>query len=109
MIASGEKLRLTRSQKTSIQNLANEWTRLAAEFSQVQKSICDLTGQLAVEQAEFDGLAPPRPTESLELALRQALDQGDLEGSLETCAPGSHKQKPKRRGPLPIFRTGRGR
>ena len=86
-----EKLRLTRSQKTSIQNLANEWTRLAAELSQVQKTIGDLTGQLTVEQAELDGLAPPRPTESLELALRQALDQGDLEGSLEAAASSSHK------------------
>jgi uncharacterized protein YhaN len=83
--ATGEKLRLTRSQKTSIQNLANEWTRLAAELSQVQKTIRDLSGQLAVEQAELDGLAPPRPTEFLELALRQALDQGDLEGSLEAA------------------------
>ena len=85
MIATGEKLRLTRSQKTSIQNLANEWTRLAAELSQVQKTIRNLTGQLTVEQAELDGLAPPIPTESLELALRQALDQGDLEGSLEAA------------------------
>jgi uncharacterized protein YhaN len=83
--ATGEKLRLTRSQKTSIQNLANEWTRLAAELSQVQKAICNLTEQLAVGQAELDGLAPPRSTESLELALRQAVDQGDLEGSLEAA------------------------
>ena len=46
VIATGEKLRLTRSQKTSIQNLANEWTRLAAELRQVQKTIGDLTDSL---------------------------------------------------------------
>jgi len=79
----GEQLRLTRAQKAAIANLAGERTRLAAERAQTSARISELAGQLDDATAELGRLAPPTATGPLDVALRQARDQGDLDRILE--------------------------
>jgi hypothetical protein len=75
----GEQLRLTRAQKAAIANLAGERTRLAAERAQIIARISELASQLDDATAELGRLAPPTETGPLDVSLRQARDQGDLD------------------------------
>src|SRR5208337_3905375 len=79
----GEQLRLTRAQKAAIANLAGEQTRLAAERAQTIARISELASQLDEATAELGRLAPPTETGPLDVSLRQARDQGDLDRILE--------------------------
>src|SRR5207237_6200633 len=47
--------------------------------------LSELAEQHQAEQAALAALPPPRETGSMELALGQARDQGDLDGALETA------------------------
>jgi uncharacterized protein YhaN len=85
VMAAGERLRLTRTQKTAIQNLANDRSRLAAEHEQVLKTVSEHAEQLRAEQAAMEGLPPTKETGSLEPALAQARDLGDLDGAIESA------------------------
>jgi uncharacterized protein YhaN len=88
VMAAGERLRLTRAQRAAIQDLASDRTRLAAEHVQTLKTIAEHTEQLQVEQAALEELPPPREVGSLEVALGQARDLGDLDGALEAARNG---------------------
>jgi len=79
----GEQLRLTRAQKAAIANLAGERTRLAAKRTQTVARISELASQLDDATAELGRLAPPTKTGPLDVSLRQARDQGDLDRILE--------------------------
>jgi len=79
----GEQLRLTRAQKAAIANLVGERTRLAAERAQTIARISELASQLDDATAELGRLAPPTETGLLDVSLRQARDQGDLDRILE--------------------------
>ncbi len=79
----GEQLRLTRAQKTAITTLAGERTRLVAERKQTLVKIAELAGQLDDSTVDLGKLAPPMATGPLDVALRQARDQGDLDRRLE--------------------------
>jgi uncharacterized protein YhaN len=81
----GGRLRLTQVQKATIASLAGEWTRLAADQGQTAAKIAELLSQLADATAKLSRLEPPQETEALELALRQARDLGDLDGTLKSC------------------------
>ena len=84
-MAAGEQLRLSRAQRTAIQKLATDRTRLGTEHEQALKKLSELAEQHQAEQAALAALPPPRETGSMELALGQARDQGDLDGALETA------------------------
>ncbi len=79
----GEQLRLTRAQKAAIANLASERTRLEAEHVQTTAKISELASQLDDATAELGRLASPTETGPLDVSLRQARDQGDLDRHLE--------------------------
>ena len=85
LIVAGEPLKLTRIQKTAIQKLASERTRLKAEQEQLQKQLAELGNQLSADRTERNGLPAPGETGPLERALKQSRDQGDLDGALETA------------------------
>lgn len=85
LIATAEPLKLTRMQKSAIQKLASEWTRLKAEQEQIQKQLAELSTQLSADQTERKGLLTPGQTSPLERALKQSQDQGDLDRTLETA------------------------
>ena len=85
LIVASEPLKLTRTQKTAIQKLASEQTRLKAEQEQIRKQLAELVRQLGANRAERESLPPPRETGPLERALKHSRDLGDLDGALEAA------------------------
>ncbi|WP_165229632.1 AAA family ATPase [Aquisphaera insulae] len=83
--AASERLRLNRSQKAAIQRLATERTRLDASRKQAVALLADLAARHEAERAEIDRLPPSADTSALELALKRARDQGDLDGAIEAA------------------------
>ncbi len=83
LLKTGEQLQLTCAQKTAIASLASERTRLGAEQAQTIAKISEQAGQLDDATAELGKLASPTETGPLDVSLRQARDQGDLDRNLE--------------------------
>jgi uncharacterized protein YhaN len=106
MLRVGEKLRLTRAQKAAIVSLAGERTRMAAEQEQAIARISELAGQLEDAAAELARLAPPTETGALDVSLRQARDQGDLDRILEagrSRLAGAENQTARTLTQLPLW------
>ncbi|QEH35255.1 Chromosome partition protein Smc [Aquisphaera giovannonii] len=83
--AAADRLKLTRSQKATIQRLATERAKLDAARQQAAAAVADLEARHEAERAELDRLPPPADASPLELALKQARDQGDLDAAIDAA------------------------
>src|SRR5579883_59041 len=106
LLDAAEAFRPSRAQKAAIAKRTAEHARLTAEHDQAGARVAELTARLEAERTELDRLETPGDPGPLALALRQARDQGDLDGQLETARARldqAEREAARALGQLPLW------
>lgn len=83
--AAAERLRMTQVQKREIQELISEHAHLKTELERSDREIRLQSQQLSDDQAALDRIPVPPDPDPLARALKQAREQGNLDGMVETA------------------------